>query len=689
MKRLMTLLIVTPIVGFSLTSCNNGGQKNSQETGEQHVSEPAIDLSALDTTIRPQNDFYLFCNKGWMEANPLKEAYSRFGAFDVLRDRSIERVHSIVEELKEATPKKGSNEYRVAVLYKQAMDLEGRNAAGVEPIRPYLDQIEAINDKQGLVKLAAEWANIGNTILVPTYVFTDPMNSSINIMHLAQMSLPLGNRDYYLKDTEKNKEILSGYVTYIEKISSLAGYPEADAKRIASNALKISKEIAQMCYSNEELRDTHLNYNMLDVEQFVNDYKGFDWKTYLEIRGLSDLKQWDVNQLRYYQDFDKWFPAVDLRELKDFLLANEIDGFAGLLSEDFEKASFEFYGKTLSGRQEQHPLWRRSVNLVEGVMGEALGEVYVKRYFKPEAKEKMVALIANLQKALGERINGLAWMSEETKAKAQEKLANFTVKVGYPDKWKDYSKLDIDESKNLVENYMEAVRFEHELNMADLGKPVDREKWLMNPQDVNAYYMPTTNEICFPAGILQPPFFNVDADDAVNYGAIGVVIGHEMTHGFDDQGRNFDKDGNLKDWWTAEDAAKFTEAASKLADQFDQIEIAPGVMAKGSLTLGENIADQGGLLVAYLALQNAIKDQKIDPIDGYTPAQRFFIAYSRVWGQNIRPEERLRLNEIDVHSLGEYRVNQTLRNIPAFYEAFDVKEGDKMYLEPEKQILVW
>lgn len=685
MKHLMKLLLVTPVVGLTFMSCNNGGSGS----GDAVEKEPAIDLSALDTTIRPQDDFYLFSNKGWMDANPLKEAYSRFGSFDVLRDRSIERLHSIVDELQSKEQKKGTNEYRVAVLYKQAMDTITRNKLGAEPIKPLLKEIDAVQSKEELVKLLAKYENQGSTLLIPMGVFTDPKNSDMNIMHLVQMSLPLGNRDYYIKDTEDNKKILTAYTEYLKKVAILSGYSDEVATRIANNNLKISKEIAQMCYSNELLRDSQLNYNMLDVAKFVQEHKGFDWTTYFELRGLKDLKSLDVSQLRYYDDFDKWFPKADLQEVKDFILANEIDDYATLLSEDFEKASFDFYGKVLSGKQEQHPRWRRAVNLVNGAMGEALGEVYVKRYFKPEAKEKMEVLIGNLQKALSERIASLDWMSDATKQKAQEKLSSFTVKVGYPDKWKDYSKLEIDESKSLVENYRAVVLFEHNLNMADLGQPVDREKWLMNPQDVNAYYMPTTNEICFPAGILQPPFFNVDADDAVNYGAIGVVIGHEMTHGFDDQGRNFDKDGNMNDWWTKEDADKFKTAASKLVNQFNQIEIAPGVHAKGQLTLGENIADQGGLLIAYLALQKAMEGKEVAPIDGFTPAQRFFIGYARVWGQNIRPEERLLLNETDVHSLGEYRVNQTLRNIPAFYEAFGIKEGDKMYIAPEDRVLVW
>ena len=685
MKNLMRLLLVAPIVGFSLASCNKAGTSSDADLEK----EPAIDMSALDTTIRPQDDFYLFANKGWMDANPLKEAYSRYGAFDILNDRSLERLHTIVDELQAKKQKKGTNEYRVAVLYNQAMDSTKRNELGATPIQPILKEVDAVQSKEDLVKLIAKHENEGSVLLIPTHVFTDPKNSDINIMHVGQMTLPLGNRDYYVKDTEENSKILKAYCEYIQKVAQLAGYTQEDAARIAANNLKISKEIATMCYSNEELRDSHLNYNMLEVSKFVESHKGFDWKTYLKLRGLDNLKEWDVSQLRYYDDFDKWFPKVDLRELKDFFLAGEIDSYATLLSDDFNQASFDFYGKVLSGKVEQHPRWRRAMNLVNGTMGEALGQIYVKKYFKPEAKEKMIELIANLQAALSDRINTLEWMSQETKQKAQEKLSSFKVKVGYPDKWEDYSKLDIDENKTLVETYLAVTRFEHDRNMADLGKPVDRDRWYMNPQEVNAYYMPTTNEICFPAGILQPPFFNVNADDAVNYGAIGVVIGHEMTHGFDDQGRNFDKDGNMNDWWTKEDAEKFRTAASKLVAQFNKIEIAPGLMANGQLTLGENIADQGGLLVAYLALQKALEGKKVEPIDGFTPAQRFFIGYARVWGQNIRPEERRNLTKVDVHSLGEYRVNQSLKNIDAFYEAFGIKEGDPMYIAPEDRVLVW
>lgn len=685
MKVLKMLLLITPFVGMTFVGCTKDGSGKGD-----NEKMPAIDMAALDTTIAPQEDFYLYANAGWMAANPLKPAYSRYGAFDVLRDRSLDRLHEIVTELSDkADVKKGTNEYRVAVLYKQAMDSVTRNKLGAEPIKERLTEIEAIQDKDQLITKAAEWDNLGESTLFGTYVHADAKNSTVNAMHVYQPSLSLGNRDYYLAKDEEGLKLLESYNKFVKKILTLTGYTPEEVERIAENNLKIAKEIAEINYSQVELRDSKANYNMLDVKTFADTHKGFNWHTYIKGRGLEGLEKWNVSQIKFFEKYDKWFPKVDLRALKDYLIVSEIDASCGSLSDDFTDAAFEFYGKEISGRKEQHPRWRRAVDLVNGTLGEALGEVYVKRYFKPEAKEKMVKLVANLQEALNERIAGLTWMSEATKTKAQEKLAHFTVKIGYPDKWKDYSKLEIDEKKSYFDNLKAVSKFEHERNMEDLGKPVDRDRWLMNPQDANAYYMPTTNEICFPAGILQPPFFNVDADDAVNYGAIGVIIGHEMTHGFDDQGRNFDKDGNMNNWWTDEDAKKFEAAAANLAKQFDEIEVAPGIHANGMFTLGENIADQGGLLISHLAMQKALKGKNTDTIDGFTPEQRFYIAYARIWGQNITPEERIHLTKADEHSIGEYRVNQTLRNIEDFFRAFNVKDGNKMYLAPEKRVVIW
>lgn len=675
------------IGALALTGCNgNKGQTNGTDRKREPV--PAIDLSAMDTSIRPQDDFYRYCNGNWMKNNPLKPAYSRYGSFDILRDSTLERVHLIVDNLAAGQYEVGTNEYRIATLYRQAMDSVKRNKDGAAPLKEDLQKIEAIADRAAMVKYAAAKDNMGGGTFFGSYVYADAKNSKMNIFHITQTGLALDNRDYYLKQDAKSQQIREAYVAYLNKIAKLAGYDEEAATRIAENAMKMETELAQICYSKEELRDTHRNYNKMAVKEFTDKYQGFDWTTYLADRQLASLEEWDVEQFDFFKKFDSWFAKADLNEMKDYLLAGTISGAANYLSDDFEQARFDFFGKTLSGTTEMHPRWKRSVGMVSGLLGEALGEVYVKQYFPPEAKERMLKLVKNLQTALGERINMLTWMGDSTKMKAQEKLNSFIVKIGYPDKWKDYSKMEI-KGDSYYADIKRATKWMHDDNMADLGKPVDRERWLMNPQDVNAYYNPTTNEICFPAAILQPPFFNMDADDAVNYGGIGVVIGHEMTHGFDDQGRNFDKDGNMINWWTAEDAQKFEATAGKLADQFSEIYVADGVRANGNMTLGENIADQGGLLVSYLAFRNAAKGEVMEEIDGFTPDQRFFIGYARLWGQNIRPEEVLRLTQIDVHSLGELRVNQALRNIDAFYEAFNIQPSDKMYLEPEKRVVVW
>lgn len=689
MNRTIKFLCLAPAVigALVLTGCNgNKGQTNGTDRKREPV--PAIDLSAMDTSVRPQDDFYRYCNGNWMKNNPLKPAYSRYGSFDILRDSTLERVHLIVDNLAAGQHEVGTNEYRIATLYRQAMDSVKRNKDGAAPLKEDLREIETIADRAAMVQYAAAKDNMGGGTFFGSYVYADPKNSEMNIFHITQTGLALDNRDYYLKQDAKSQEIREAYVAYLNKIAKLAGYDDEAAARIAKNAMKMETELAQICYSKEELRDTHRNYNKMAVKEFTDKYQGFDWTTYLADRQLASLEAWDVEQLDFFKKFDSWFAKADLNEMKDYLLAGTISGAANYLSDDFEQARFDFFGKTLSGTTEMHPRWKRSVGMVSSLLGEALGEVYVKQYFPPEAKERMLKLVKNLQTALGERINMLTWMGDSTKMKAQEKLNSFIVKIGYPDKWKDYSKMEI-KGDSYYADIKRAGKWMHDDNMADLGKPVDRERWLMNPQDVNAYYNPTTNEICFPAAILQPPFFNMDADDAVNYGGIGVVIGHEMTHGFDDQGRNFDKDGNMINWWTAEDAQKFETTAQKLADQFSEIYVADGVRANGNMTLGENIADQGGLLVSYLAFRNAAKGEVMEEIDGFTPDQRFFIGYARLWGQNIRPEEVLRLTQIDVHSLGELRVNQALRNIDAFYEAFNIQPTDKMYLEPEKRVVVW
>ena len=650
---------------------------------------PAINFADMDKKVRPQNDFYHYVNGGWIKRNPLKPAYSRFGTFDVLHDSATAQIHHIVEELVAQPQTKGTNDYRVAVLYQQAMDAATRNALGAQPLQSAIKRIEALNSKEALLGYVAQQDQVyGGGTLFGSFVGADEKNSSMNILLLTQTSLGLGTRDYYVEDTPENKQILSGYEAYLKRILALAGYPENEASRIAQTTIRLEKELAQFAYSNTELRDSQKNYNIVSIADFARDHQGFDWAGYFKQRGLS-LQTANFTQLNFFKAFDKWYASADLAQLKDFLLARHISGSSEGLSDAFEEAHFEFFGKQLSGRKEMHPRWKRSVGVVQSVLGEALGQAYVKRHFSPEAKERMLTLVHNLQKALSKRVEGLSWMSNETKQKAQEKLSSFIIKIGYPDQWTDYSSMDIDASKSYYDNLLEASKFMQADNIKDLGKPVDRSKWLMSPQEVNAYYMPTTNEICFPAGILQPPFFNVDADDAVNYGAIGVVIGHEMTHGFDDEGSNFDKDGNMNNWWTEDDKKKFNATTQRLARQFSTITVAPNLKANGELTLGENIADQGGLTIAYLALQLSQEGKQPMKIDGLTPAQRFYIAYARLWGQNITEAEIRRLTKLDPHSLGILRVNQALRNLDTFHQAFRIRPADKMYLAPSSRVIVW
>lgn len=659
----------------------------TKSQSESAVS-PAIDFTAMDSTIAPTADFYHYVNGGWIKNNPLKPAYSRYGSFDILRDSSVAQVKAIVEGLG-SNLEKGTNEYRIATLYQQAMDSVARNKQGAEPILADLKEIEALQTKEELTAYAAKNdQEYGDGVLFNTYVAADDKNSTMNILHFYQTSLTLGPRDYYLESDESMQKIRTAYIAYLEKIVTLAGYPQDVAKRIAKNTLKVETEIAQMAYSQVELRDANRNYNMMKIADFAAANKGFDWLAYFSKRGLK-IESANIGQLEYFKKFDKWFATASLDEIKDCLVATSISSAASALSEEFEEAKFDFFGRTISGKKEMKPRWERSIAVVDGILGEAIGKVYVEKHFSPEAKERMLTLVNNLQKALAKRVEGLEWMSQATKEKALAKLNNFTVKIGYPDKWKDYSSLNIEAEKTYYDNLKAASRFAQADNLKDLGKPVDRSKWLMNPQEVNAYYMPTTNEICFPAAILQPPFFNMNADDAVNYGAIGVVIGHEMTHGFDDQGAQFDKDGNMNNWWTAEDAEKFKASTARLVAQFSENVVVPGVHANGELTLGENIADQGGIAVAFEAMKMALAGKTADKIDNLTPEQRFFIAYARLWGQNITEQEILRLTKIDPHSLGILRVNQALKNITPFHEAFGTKPGDKMYLEPEKRVVVW
>ncbi len=521
------------------------------------------------------------------------------------------------------------------------------------------------------------------------WVDADEKNSTMNMVMIQQSGLGMGDRDYYLHDDAETKRIRDAYVAYVAKLFVLAGHNPDNVGTAVDAVMKIEGKIAAASYSREALRDSYANYNKMSVGKLASMSSLVDWNEYFTTVGLPGLEELNVRQKDYYAALDKAMKNVTLEEQKYYLMFCLINDAASFLSDDFAGASFDFYGRVLSGREEQQPRWKRALSTTDRALSEALGQLYVEKYFPASSKEKMLTLVDNLTVALGERIAALDWMSAETKAKAQGKLSTFMVKIGYPDKWRDYSALEIKDD-SYWSNLCRSSIFETDYNFAEAGKPVDKGKWFMSPQTVNAYYNPTTNEICFPAGILQPPFFNADADDAVNYGAIGVVIGHEMTHGFDDEGRKYDKDGNLSDWWTPEDVAKFNSLAQILVKQYDQIIVVDDMHANGSYTLGENIADQGGLLVAYEAYENSLKGkERPADIDGFTDSQRFYLGYATLWGQNVRPEEIVRLTKMDVHSLGKWRVNAALRNIDTFYTTFDVKEGDAMYMAPEERVVIW
>ena len=678
-KRKMFPFLAAGIV--ALASCNT--------PQKEVVKIAAINPANMDTTVAAGTDFYEYACGGWIKNNPLKPEYARFGTFDQLLENNQEQLRVLIEELSATPHEAGSVAGKIGALYAMGLDSTKLNADGVAPIKEELAAINALATKSDVSKMVATLHKEGMAPFFALFVDADEKNSAMNIVQLYQAGIGMGDRDYYLLEDEGSAKMRDAYRAYINKLFTLAGSSPEQADAAVDAVMKIEKAIAEISYGREDLRDSQKNYNKLAYEDFKQIESPLDWDVYFESMGLAGLKELDAKQINFYKDMNKALQNTTVDEQKYYLAFNLLSAAAPYLSDDFVDADFEFYGKVMSGKQEQQPRWKRSLNTVNGALGEAVGEMYVEKYFPASSKEKMLTLVGNLQTALSERINGLEWMSDTTKAKAQEKLAAFTVKIGYPDKWRDYSGLEIKDDSYWA-NVRRSNIFDMAYQLADVDKPVDKSRWHMNPQTVNAYYHPTTNEICFPAAILQPPFFNPDADDAVNYGAIGVVIGHEMTHGFDDQGRNYDKDGNLIDWWTAEDAVRFKERADKLVDQYDQIIVIDTLHANGRFTLGENIADHGGLLVAHQAYLNSLKGKETPaPIDGFTNEQRFFLGYATLWGQNIRPEEIRRRTKIDPHSLGKWRVNAALRNIAPFYAAFDIKEGDPMFMAPADRVVIW
>lgn len=642
-----------------------------------------IDVANLDTTVSPRVDFYEYACGGWMKANPLPAEFSRFGTFDELAENNRKQLQDLVLGLDRNAPK-GSNAQKVADLYDMGMDSVRLNSDGAAPLEADLATIAAA-DRAQIVDLIATLP--GLDVFFGTGVSADLANSDINTMYWGQGGLGLGDRDYYTDDSERGQKIRDAYVTYLRTLAGLIGYDEARAAEFAANTLAIETELAESQMTRTEQRNIAAQYNPTAVAELVKEYPVIDLPRYFKALNV-DVDTVVVDSPKYYAAVAKVLADRDEQMLRDYMTASYVSSAAPYLSDDFINARFELR-KVMSGVKEQQPRWKRALGVPDAILGEVVGQLYVEKYFPESSKEKMLTLVGNLQKSLGQHIDNLTWMSDTTKARAKDKLSAFTVKIGYPDSWRDYSKLDVDTAQSYWANIKNAILFNQEYNLADYGKPVDRTRWHMSPQTVNAYYNPTTNEICFPAGILQPPFFDFNADDAVNYGAIGVVIGHEMTHGFDDQGRQFDKNGNFADWWTPADAEAFNALADKLVAQFDNIIVADSTHANGRLTLGENIADQGGLRVAYTAYKNSLNGAEAPVIDGLTPDQRFYLAYANVWAANITKDEIMQRTTNDPHSLGRWRVNATLRNIQPFYEAFGIEEGDPMFMPEAERVIIW
>ena len=651
-----------------------------------------IDLKNLDTSVRPADDFYEYACGGWMKNNPLPAAYSRFGSFDQLGENNNKRINGILKELLENSYPEGTVEQKLSDLYKLAMDSARREKEGLAPVKPFIQRMEAAKNKEQLFAVQLSMMPYGESELFSAYISADDKDATKNILTVRQDGLTLGQKDYYLENDEATVKIREAYKKHIVRMFQLYGFSKSVAEKKMKNVLKVEMALAKASKSRTELRDPIANYNKTTLREFQSKYPHLQLEKQMNAKGIKSqyIQELIVGQPAFMEAADKLFAAMSAAEYRDVMEWGIINGSTGYLNDAVREANFDFYGKLMKGRKEDHPLWRRATDQVEGVMGEALGRIYVKKYFPASSKERMKTLIENLRIALGERIAAQDWMDNETKVNALLKLNTFYVKIGYPDRWTDLSDLKIDAKKSYFENMQECARFWQAWQINHTaGKPVDRDDWFMNPQTVNAYYNPTTNEICFPAGILQVPFFDPEADDAFNYGAIGVVIGHEMTHGFDDQGRQYDKVGNLFDWWTESDGKNFTERTQKFADFFSKIKVLPDLNANGQLTLGENLADHGGLQVAYTAFKEATKRNPLPVIDGLTPEQRFFLAYAGVWAGNITEAEIRNRTKSDPHSLGRWRVNGALPHIDAWYEAFGVKEGDKMFIPKAERLPLW
>ena len=676
---------ITMVAALAVAALAADAQAPAAAQGAVH----GVNKADMDMSVRPGNDFYQYAGGGWLKANPMKPEYSSYGVFNDLAETNRKQIRELFENLSKEKHAFGSVGQKVADLYNMAMDSVRLNKEGAAPLQKDLDKVKAFSKKADFTAFIADQHLYKGNPFFGIGVDTDLKNSDLNVMWLSAGTSGLPDRDYYLNTDADSKKKQEAYRAYLSKIFQLSGYKKKEAEKAAKVIYNIEYQFAEAKMSRAEARDYNKLYNIYTIDMLQKDYPAIQWAKYFELMGVKDVKQVILTEPKVMAVAQKLMSTLSEQDIKYYVAGLIIKSSTSVLSDDFVNANFDFYGRLLNGQKEQKARWKRALGFPNSLLGEAVGELYVSKYFAGESKAKMLKLIDNLRKALATRIANLTWMNDTTKINALVKLNSFTVKVGYPDKWRDYSKLTIDPAKSLYDNVAAATYVETLRNLEKFGKPVDKSEWGMTPQTVNAYYNPTTNEICFPAAILQAPFFDVNADDATNYGAIGVVIGHEMTHGFDDQGRNFNADGNMVDWWTAGDSKRFTAAAEKLAAQFDQITVVGDLKANGHLTLGENIADQGGLRIAYDAFKTTQQFQEGKDIDGFTPVQRFYLSYGRIWAEHMTEEAIYQQTKSDPHSIGRNRVNATLRNIDTWYDAFGVKEGDKMWLAPAERAIVW
>ena len=656
----------------------------------QPAQVSGIDKANMDLTANPGTDFYQYATGGWREAHPLTAEYARYSQFELLAENNRRQLRELIEGLAATQHPQGSLEQKIGSLYRLAMDSLRRNAEDFNPIRPLLAEIEAIDSRSGVQFEMARLSANGVSTFFDLGCDADLKDAEWNLVQINQGGISMGERDYYLGDDEPTRKIREAYRNYVKQLFSMTGKSDAEAEAAMEAVLRIETRIAEASYSATQLRDVENNYHKMSYAALLKDFGGIDWSTLCLLGGIPAVADVSVNQPEPIHEVERILADCPLEDLKAYLYYKVVDDAADALSDRFRAAQFDFYSRTMSGTEQDRPRWKRAVSAVESALGMAVGRMYVEKYFPESSKQRMMELVKNLQIALGQRIDQQSWMSEETKRQAHEKLNTFYVKIGYPDQWMDYSALDIDEKLSYYENMVRASKFMSNYYIEKrVNKRTDRTEWLMKPQTINAYYNPTTNEICFPAGILQPPFFNAEADDACNYGAIGVVIGHEMTHGFDDQGSQFDKDGNLKNWWTEADKKNFNERTQVMRRFFDNIEVLPGLKANGQLTLGENIADHGGLNIAYQALQNAMKEHPLGKVDGFTPEQRFFLSYGLIWANNTREEQLRQQVKTDPHSPARWRVNGALPHIDAWYTAWNITKKSPLYIPKAKRVDVW